>query len=331
MVYVIFYLFFFNLSLVSVNDKILKIIFIASIIFFSFLFGFRYDVGADFLGYISYFKSDNFQFHIGPAYYVLSMIFKGFNLEYYHLNTFLVFMNLSLIFYTFRKNNNVALIFFIFLCLYFLGGTLGQIRQSIAMSILLLAFSTEYKINTRIFLVLVAFAFHYGAIIGLVLLLINNKLLNSWFISLFAILLAGFITKYFLINFFGDYIAYFESERYGSSNSVSLFGILERLLLSIYCIYCLVTKNRYRYFAYIYLLSIIIFLVYFDIEIISQRLSRFYKIFDIILIASLLNYFTSSYRLLLAFILCLVLFYKPIHIIKVKPTQYLPFKLVPYV
>ena len=99
MVYLIFYLFFFNLSLVSKNDKLLKVIFIASIIFFSFVFGFRYDIGADFLGYISYFKSDNFQLHIGPAYHVLSLIFKAFNLEYYHLNTFLVFVNLSLIFY----------------------------------------------------------------------------------------------------------------------------------------------------------------------------------------------------------------------------------------
>lgn len=328
MVYVSFYFIHFLLSICTKDNYTKKIVFLLSVFIFSIIFGLRYDIGADFLGYISYYNSENFQWHIGPGYYFSSAFFKYFNLKYYVFNIFIVSFSLYLIYISVKKQNNYALCFFVFLCLYFLGGTLGQIRQTISMSFILLALTGGFNYKLKFLLMCLATSFHFGGLLGFLLLFISDFHVKNWKVTLFFILTIMIFVKGISLNFLTDYIVYIESDKYGGDNNVSLIAILERFLVLLFCFYNLKMQNSLAKFSFIYVLSCFIFVVFFDIEIISQRLSRFYKFFDVIIIPSLFYMLKLPNKNVIVIFAMLTLLIKPIYVVKAKPSQYLPMRFV---
>jgi hypothetical protein len=328
MVYINFYLIHFLLSLVSKDNKLKKIIFLSSLFTFSIVFGLRFNIGADFLGYVSYYNSEIFQWHIGLGYFLSSAVFKFFNFEYYIFNIAITSFSLFLIYCSIKNQNNYALCFFVFLCLYFLGGTLGQIRQTIAMSFILLSFTQNYNFKLKILLITLASLFHYGGLLGFLLLFVTDFHLKNWKKSLVFIFLLMLMIKGISLNFLTDYLVYMDSDKYGGQNNVSIVAIAERLFVLFFCIYNLIKQNYMSKFSFFYIVGFFIFFIYFDIEIISQRLSRFYKFFDIIIIPSMFYIFKFPLKNVFIILSLILLLIKPVYLIKAKPNQYLPMRYI---
>lgn len=144
---------------------------ILALLFFSFVFGIRYNVGIDHLTYLrSYEAVRVFGTEIGPeiGFDFLTKLFAGLDLHFSFYFTFLAFLQVFLLFYALRnyyKIHSYLIITFI-LSAFFLH-FMNTIRQQIAFCFFALAitFIVKKKIFPYLICVLLAASFHISAII----------------------------------------------------------------------------------------------------------------------------------------------------------------------
>ena len=154
------------------SDKYLRQFCIFSMFFFSIIFiGLRFHTGSDWYGYIRYYNSvdwDNNKYGIG--YQILNIFCKSLFDDYYAVQFFASLFFIYSVFHFYLKNTHYPILgIIISISLYFNDIYMSQVRQSIAIGIILLFsdFIFQRKFLPFLFGVILGISFHITAIIAL--------------------------------------------------------------------------------------------------------------------------------------------------------------------
>jgi hypothetical protein len=274
-------------------------------IFFVFLLiclaGFRWETGFDFESYYELFYSlknnSKLTLSVEPGVLFLQTFFSSF--AYYIL--FVAIFSITLKSYFFCKQSPFPFLsLFIYFSTVFLLYEMGQIRQSIAISFVLVSiFYKNIKWKQLIF-IFIAIVFHYSAILAILLLFIPNKTFNNttyilpiviaFIFTLFMSSIFMYIYK-FLPSLAVAKIEYYLLEEEGISG-ISTKLLTYKLFL---CTLLIIYKNKLMlfklgyYFINIYFLSVVIYVVFKFIPQIAGRGSLYFSIFEIILVPMLFS------------------------------------------
>lgn len=309
--------------------------------------GLRYNIGADYLGYLSYYNKINFSnfYTIEPVFGLLISVFRALNFSY---NSFLLgisFMTCGIFFLAAKelKISNPIIYLYLIMIQYFLGGLMGQIRQALAISILLLFFAkyiiTEEK-RSIILGAIIAGLIHFSGFVGLLIPLITGvKKSRTILLGFFTVLVITYLypVSNLVISFFELFNiplteiikVYSETEKYSGNYNPGIIAVLERFLVSSLSIF-LILKSKtpwHKTVGVVYLLSVLITIGLRDFEILSQRLSRPLKFIEFFIYPIFYSDYLSNKKskyLLTLFLLFLLL--KPYTIIKSDTSKYLPYK-----
>jgi hypothetical protein len=265
-------------------------------------------------------------------------IIKGFNDIFFFGNIhtfFLIFATLgvSIKFLAIKRLSKVHLLsLIVYLSLYFILHEMTQIRTGVAAGLFLLSIPDIYDRNFRKFIIkfLLAFSFHYSAIVMLPLYFLNPKKLN---IIYFLLPIVGFIlaifnlSLFFLLNFsqmLPNFLAYkiniyLDLLKLGEHSEINIINVYYSFLLfTIYIYFCffLYVKNKIKNnydILFIKTLTISLFSFYFfsDVPVFAFRISEFLNIVVIIFLPNLILYFKQKKLILSLMILFLLyMFYK---------------------
>lgn len=326
--------------------KVLLFFLFSNIIIFSSL---RWEVGHDWQGYYNYFKDltqNDFYFFDGVnwGYSILNYIFSIFQ----NYNIFLFFytlISLTLL-YKFIDffSHNIYLSFTIYLIQYFLVLGLGQLRQGLAIAIVVYSFIFYFKKKYSLFLLfnLIAFSFHGASIIFLLFPIvdrfINFKKNTIILVTSFTLILGqtniikniitNFMQKLNYDAFYINRIKIYLNSIYGESIETYL-GLFERLLILILIIYFInKLDNKEILLSKLYFLGANIYFLLFQIGIFAGRFGVFFKFVDIVLIPSLIIKFKVDKNLkrILIFIYILIITIRLFSQFITYPQVYLPYK-----
>lgn len=202
---------------------------------------------------------------------------------------------------------------YLYICLYFVLHEMTQIRVGVACGIFLLAIPDIVNKNFRMYLfkTLIAMAFHYSAIIMLVLYFVNNKNINRkvyFFLPIIGFILAfipnlmltiftffEFILPSVIANKVTIYISLIDNEDYNEINIFNLFT------LSLVCIYYFALFNICRLktkldtvLIKLFGLQLFIYYAFSSIPTFAIRLSEFIGFSLILLIPNLIFMFKQK-------------------------------------
>ena len=146
---------------------------ILAMLLFAVVFGMRYGVGVDHLGYLDDYKDILNSQHSGkimePAFAFITNLFAAASLHYSFYFSFLAFLQIFFLFYTFKRNEERVLPFLVLTLI--LGGVylsyMNGIRQQLAFCIFVfsLEFIFKRKPIKHYLLILLAFMFHSSALL----------------------------------------------------------------------------------------------------------------------------------------------------------------------
>ncbi|NDK08604.1 hypothetical protein EOM39_05185 [Candidatus Gracilibacteria bacterium] len=202
---------------------------------------------------------------------------------------------------------------YLYICLYFVLHEMTQIRVGVACGIFLLAIPDIVNKNFRIYLfkTLIAMAFHYSAIIMLVVYFVNNKNINRkiyFFLPIIGLFLAfipnlmltiftffEFILPSVIANKVTIYISLIDNEDYNKINIFNLFT------LSLICFYYFALFNIWRLKTELDIvlikffgLQLFIYYAFSSIPVFAIRLSEFIGFSLILLIPNLIFMFKQK-------------------------------------
>jgi len=288
----------------------------------------------DSIAYAKYFQStvDADFLDKEPAFWII----KGFNDIFFFGNIhtfFLIFATLgvSIKFLAIKRLSKVPLLsLIVYLSLYFILHEMTQIRAGVAAGLFLLSIPDIYDRNFRKFIIkfLLAFSFHYSAIVMLPLYFLNPKKLN---IIYFLLPIVGFILAifnlllFFLLNFshmLPNFLAYkiniyLDLLKLGKHSEINIINVYYSFLLfTIYFCFFLYVKNKIKNnydILFIKTLTISLFSFYFfsDVPVFAFRISESLNIVVIIFLPNLIFYFKQKKLILSLMILFLLyMFYK---------------------
>lgn len=332
--------YFFTLSLISIASileayhiKLKNRIFLSLFLYFVLIFqvGFRWETGTDWTPYLNnFYDSDSVEYvllnaltGIDLGYGLLVLIVRLFSDQY---TVFLLVH--SAIYYTliFSASDKLspypALSFILFYASTI--GYMGSNRQLIALSICLFALQFSYLRIPKKFFACVTFAsfFHISAIIFSTYYFLNRNLKNKHIIVLFFISFVLRETNFLVLlfssitNLFGD-LAIYKFGFYSSDNnapeiSLSLFGLIRRLLLFLIFLYGY--KNIHEKFPSYnlmfngYFFGLLIYITFSDsLPILINRGSLYFNVMENFLLACQLLIYKDSYKR--AVILLIILAY----------------------
>lgn len=164
---------------------------ILSIVIFTIVAGIRYDVGVDYLSYLSYYNQIDSgvsqEIEVEFFFKYLAIFFTENNFHFTFFYATIAFIQISFIYLTFRKELYLLpYVIFIFLTNGLFFSYMGGLRQTIVCSIFL--FSIQYIKSKNLFLyflfIFVAYFFHKSALLLAPLYFILN-LKSDWFKSRF--------------------------------------------------------------------------------------------------------------------------------------------------
>jgi len=307
--------------------------------------GLRYNLGADYLGYYSYFNKATISLFGGLelGFEFLAVLVRETFGSYEIFVLLLDTLTFVFVYKSIKSMSKVYLIpLYIYSIQYFLGGPMGQMRQALAMAILL--YSIKYVISRDlkrfIFVVLIATSIHFSSIVFLVVYGLNYIKVNKVFLTVILIssVIVGktFLPRYILLQLFSlfdielfDKINhYVTSEVYGTEYSGQIIAYIERLLIFFISLYFYKESDdkRIKVFIQVYWLSLLLFFMFADISILAQRSSRPFKMVEIFLYGYLIEKFThNKYLRVIGYLVLLLLMYKPIYIIISRPYLYIPY------
>jgi hypothetical protein len=287
----------------GMQKKYVKLILFFLISIIIFFIGLRYRTGADFNGYLIIFDDPLKEYTAvipkEPGYVILNRIFKYIFGNYYILQcsiTFFVCFSVYKFIVRYSKYPLVSL--FLFIIFFFDDILMAQMRQSIALGIVLL--STKYIFNRKIipflFMVVLACMFHISAICAIPLYFLTwyfNKIISAiamlaslifyyknniliLILSLIAPLLPGRLSEIA--------IKYLNSELYAGQTQGLNTGIyyIANLLLAMFLVLTIKPKdNKMIFFINTIIIAAIITNVSTGLVII-QRLRAYYLVYGII-------------------------------------------------
>lgn len=235
-----------------------KIIFYFSLSVFTILVGFRgLNVGVDTEGYYFIYEdigTNGYHGYPEVLYGYLNYFFYQCGFSFFLFQWGMSILTLIFISKVVRRNSpHLNFSLFVLYASFFIFYSMNVTRQLLAVAIVLYAYSLLYNGKKKLFVlwVLIAFLFHYSAIISLVAILlqkieVNKKifwggLLTSIFMGL---LLDDSVLEYFL----GPYAFYLESESVGLRSSARLSqAVLLSVFWSSLCMYIYsFIKKEYR-------------------------------------------------------------------------------------
>ena len=210
---------------------------IAPLLFFSLIFGMRFDVGADHIGYLYGYLEKRYVGKGEPLFSLLSDIGWGINLHYVLYFAIIAFIQVFFFFYAFKDERYLFpfIVFFLFTngdWLFWMNG----IRQALAMCIWLFSIKYIYEKNILKYIIwcTVAILFHRSAIMLIIFypfLRIGRDYFKSIPFQLILFALAFVFNKKFsvvIINFeplINSYLSILGSDTYGSYD---LEGLMSR-------------------------------------------------------------------------------------------------------
>lgn len=341
--YLIIMLYFFSISLVRGNGKIKKILtYIGGILLLLLLALKSSAVGNDTGNYIYYFNrlgqldgltDPASRFEVGYQVYskLIYLIFK--NSQFLFIISSIICMA-ALILFLKKFSNNIAYSLFLFVGLRFYYFYLSGIRQSLAISIILVAF-IYFRNNKKMIsflLIILATLFHNSAIIFLLIFPLEkiNKVKNGVaFICVFGLL------SYLLINplinivlqhlpeYYGHYLL---SESFAAGNLANYldFGLkMSFIILAIVMNYKNLNvdnnDSNYKNNVYFMIISAILSLIATRASLLD-RLELYFWIFSITFIPDILNNIRSkSNKKILTIFVTVFIFIYNIIILKFKP------------
>lgn len=272
--------------------------------------GFRHHVGIDYDWYIDWYVNKTRDDKLEFGFLAMMKLFRTLNCSY---TTFFFFFSLLTLFSAFfgikkyTKNVSLALLFFflipeLYLC------SFNLIRQSFSVCISFYAF--YFLINKKYFIFIVlmflAISVHNSATLPLLVFLVVFKYADRINSKCIALILTVSIALSYLdiIEMFGflfkstRYSYYFDSPR----ASVSFFKIV---VLNSVAFFVLLNfekmKARYDYQKYMLLLYFcsVVFMNLFNNFANVERLTYFFKIFEIVVVADLICLFAKERKILL--------------------------------
>ncbi|EGQ7899948.1 EpsG family protein [Vibrio parahaemolyticus] len=310
----IYYIVFLIIFLIAILDVLKKseYIKIAQLLLFSFVLvifsGLRFNVGWDFDNYKMIFEERGnlqsiYEMKMEPGYLLLNTLSKEISDNYTLLFFIVALLSISLKLIFIRKYSPYfALSLLYYFALYFLAKEMGQIRQALAVSLLLI--STIYIIKeqwTKFFiLVCLATSIHISSIVFFAAYPIAKMRINKRRFLFFIFIGIGLSLINFnqILIFFLDLLPssfplkmralyYFDNEK--ETGRIGLtFGIVWKLLIFVF-IYtryeCL--KMKYKYFEplfNIYLLGSVVFFSLNSSRIFAGRLTESFMVLEIIIV-----------------------------------------------
>ena len=224
-----------------------------------------------------------------------------------------VCLNFILLSKTIISNSPYVIIsIFIYVCVYYFLGIMGQLRQALAIS--LIVFSWPYiKSKKIIFFVLLASLFHYSAIICLLYYCVPNRLFKKH-VYLCVLLFICFTFEYFqsllltaLENFsYGKVLLYVNIEDGGISTVFILYKLFVFFLFLYRIDRCVTNLPKYK-IANIYFLSIILYLILSFSSSIGGRIILYFTMFEILIIPFIINSYSRMIKRLLISILFIMI------------------------
>jgi hypothetical protein len=158
--------------------------------------GLRYHTGSDWSTYIRFFNSASNTVHFESGYYILNRMFKWIFNDYYVMQ-FAITAFVGIVFFKFiiRHSPYPIVTLTLFVALFFSDILMAQVRQSIALAIVVLSTKYIFKRKMIPFLCVIAIAssFHISAIVATPLYFLTKK----WSYGLPIVLILGAQAFYF--------------------------------------------------------------------------------------------------------------------------------------
>ena len=307
-----------------------KYIFYWLLLFMAVIGGLRYNVGADFSGYLRMYQSapalfsgvigHSQQAHGGLAFYFIAGVIKLVGGQAWLLFLTFTIASLSinsLVIRRYAKNFGIA--FFLYLCFSFFGRDMGQIRQGLATAISFYSIYYIEKQNPLRFTLtlIIASLFHPVSVIFAPFYFFGRVAAKRYQYVLF--LIAGLIIGRLgvldsLIAYLpGDFIGigYVGSIRYGASVSIFSASMIRRLLPAILVLLFYDKFFKTRDLPSIITSNMVIIgaflsLIFIDVAIFIERLVVPYLVAEVIIFSNMLTIINNKYWKTLWVVFCLL-------------------------
>lgn len=332
------------------NYKIKNLVFLFLVIIITLFAGLRHNIGADYLGYYSYFNKATISLFsdLEIGFEVLAVFVRTIFNSYEFFVLTLVTLTFVFIYMAIKNlafSNMYLIPLYVYSIQYLLGGPMGQMRQALAIAILLysIKFIIDGNLKKFLFTVLMASSMHVTSIIFLIAYAVNYIKISKTLIltSLAAVVILGNtplprelllqLSSMLNMDIFTSLGQYVTSERYGMEYDGSILAYIERLLILFVTLYFYKDSKdkKVKTLILIYWISLLIFFLFIDISILAQRLSRPFKLVEIFLYGYILQSFTNNkYLRVVGYLILSLLLYKPIFMIISRPYQYIPYNSI---
>lgn len=308
--FIVFIILWFNTNFIS-KTKLANTFFVLSGVLLFLIAGLRSDdVTLDYGGYIDYYNdviTDSFS-RVEPSFILISQLVNYIFDDVLYLFIIYAFLGVSLKYIAINHlSNHKFHSIFIYFSYFFLLLEMTQIRVGVAAGFLLLCIRPihERKIFQFLIFSLLAFFFHYSALVVLLLYFLKSEDINKK--VYFSLIPLGYIIYFFDINLFFllDFLQIdliqIKRESYSTyDNDINLFNYvyLSRIILAsllLFNIKLIKEKNDYAILLIkIYFISLFIFSAFASIPGMSSRVSELLLIVEIILIPCLIYVFKNK-------------------------------------
>mgnify|MGYP000884149181 CR=1 FL=1 len=342
---IVLFLTFLDVSFgIKKNTKLKKELVVLFGFFFILFAGLRWETGTDWENY-NYFFNTIKQFPIGKTgfeflFEILARIVQGIFVNYHFMLLFTAFIIITLTYNTVYKFSPYPILSIFLLYTYSLNSSGFGYRQDIAIAICFFSVLFIYQRRLIPFLVsiTIAFFFHQSALIFLPAYWIFKI---KWNIKFVILLVGASILMYLifskiepLVNLFFGSSAY-KLERYatefeGSTRGI-IISILNRVIIILIPLLIISTnKNKNTHFIKsifnIILLGTIMYLILSPLGTVFTRLTRYYDIFQIVLLPCSLLLANKNEKLVYFSFILLYYIFKFVVVILTDPHLFVPYQ-----
>lgn len=248
----IFYICIWGILLLLSFYKHNKYIFWGSILVLSFIAGGRSElIGVDTHNYKDIYGwiADGISYPIEPGWYFLNKLINelggNFNLLLW-IVSLMTLIPIGIVCVKCSENPQLSLFFYYSLYAYL--NSFNVMRQFLAISFVLLAYSYVFQRGKFFVCILLAFIFHYSAVVSVVVILLNNILLTKKRIinGLVATFLLGLFFNNTIFSFLtGSYAGYLETD-IGYRDNFQLVVIMCIMMNGLYLFFYFTIMEEYR-------------------------------------------------------------------------------------
>ena len=319
------------LSLVesTFNYKISKFWFYVISICILLIAGTRWYIGTDFNHYLNLYngiKNNSFSINdIEISYFILSKItpnFQCFLMLY-------AFIACGLKLHIIKESNYKFSTLLLYLSFMMLSYDMGRIRQGIALSFCLLSikYLKKDEFLKFVFTIIIAGTFHKASIVFFFAWFLRNKTFKHsfvYFVGIFSLLCTFFRVDLYisdLLNYIPilkKYSSYFTIGSEFSYFSFSLTNLRRIILLVIFTIFVDKKDKINNIMFNCFLMSTVIFYVFRDFPVISERVSYYFGFIEIFLIPQIFAKFKQCFRGIIGCFIVIYSLYYYLNILTLK-------------